>query len=126
MTMFRIGCLYISHFPPASLDWFFRLAISFSSASELSEVAEPDQSALWSQKSENTFTDPTSMTECVELLEEIPSAALQIGYDAWSYVNFCDRRNILKSLIGSYRRIWSDAGFNENQLTFNAPETLCV
>ena len=64
----------------------------------LSEVMEPLQSYLLScNRVTNVFTDPSSVSEGVELLESFGGTALGSGCDAWGYLDFHDKEKILKT-----------------------------
>ena len=68
----------------------------------LSEVNEPVESYLLSCSVENNFfTDPNSIIDCVELSDGSAGSALDNGYDAWTYVDFCDKERISKNLVSS-------------------------
>ena len=70
----------------------FGSAVSPSSAPELSGVMEPAKKYLLSRRVENNyFTDPSSITECVELLDGSAGSALHSGYDVRTCIDFCNK-----------------------------------
>ena len=76
----------------------------------LSEVKEPLQSFLLSCNPEAiTFTDRSSTTEGVELLEKFGVTVLRSGSHAWGYVDFQDNGKILKTMSDGYKAIRSAA-----------------
>ena len=106
----------------------FGSVVSPSSGSELSEVIVQVQSYLLSSSSveSNYFFYQSSLIECVELLERSVGSALQSGYDVWTYVDFCDRERNLKKLFSNYEKNPSAECVDGDNLSFSAPETLCV
>ena len=78
------------------------------------------------QSEHDIFTDPTSVTECVDVLDSFSGTALEGGCNACSYVEFYDSENISKRLISKYRGIQSASGVDDTNLSFGAPETFCL
>ena len=64
-------------------------ATTSSEGPDLGEIIEPLQSYFLSCNPEaNKFTDPSTYSECVEIIEIFSGTALRSGYDAWTYVDF--------------------------------------
>ena len=78
---------------------------------DLSSVVEPIQGYLLSSDAEgNFFTDPASISSCIELLETFSDSALQCDYNPWESVNVHGYGKIRAELEKSYKavRIASD------------------
>ena len=99
LTVFQLSCLCISRFPASIPGVRFGSAIGPSQGPDLSEVKKPLQMTLFSSKSESKeLLDSSSVSGCLELLEKFVGTALRSGFDAWGYVNFHDKKKILKTL----------------------------
>ena len=96
LTVFRLSCFCVSHFPASVPDVRFRSAMTSSEGLDLGEIMEPLRNSLLSCNSEaKIFTEAISVSECVELLENFGGTALGSGYVTWVYVNFHDKEKIL-------------------------------
>ena len=72
------------------------------------------------------FKDPGSVFECVDLLENFSGIALGERFDAWTYVDFFDREQILKTLSYRYKTIRSGAVVEDQKSISGAPVTFCL
>ena len=84
---------------------------------DLSSVIEPKQEYLLSGDSEgNFFTDPGSISSCMELLETFNDSALQCDYNPWESVNVHGYEKIRAELEKSYKtvRVASDVEFSSS------------
>ena len=73
-----------------------------------------------------TFTDASSTTECLEVMESFVFTAVEEGYNLWSYVNFSDKDQLLESLVTSYKEIPAPAAVIKKRLDVSAPDALSV
>ena len=70
---------------------------------DLSSVIEPIQGYLVSGDAEgNFFTDPGSISSCMELLETFSGSAFQCDYNPWESVNVHGYEKIRAELEKSY------------------------
>ena len=77
----------------------------------LSSILEPLQGNLLSSDAEgNFFTDPGSISSCMELLETFGDSALQCGYNPWDFVDCHGYEKFRTELENSYKpaRVASD------------------
>ena len=73
---------------------------------DLSSVIEPIQGYLLSgDAGRNFFTDPGSISSCVELLETFSVSALQRDYIPWESVNIHGYEKIRAELEKSYKAV---------------------
>ena len=73
---------------------------------DLSSVVEPLQGYLLSSDAEgNFFTDPESISCCMELLETFGDSALQCGYNSWEFVDYHGYEKIRTELEKSYKAV---------------------
>ena len=127
LTMFRLSCVCIGHFPPVLFSLKIGSSLAPPSDPELSKVIKSLQSYLLSCGVENNiFTDPSSINECVELLEGFAGTALHSSYDVWTFVSFCGKDCILNNSVSSYKETRSAECVDGDNLSFSAPETLCL
>ena len=99
----------------------------FSIGPQLPEIVETVQNYfLSSNHGKNNFTDPSTIVECINLLDGFVDTAPQTGYDACFYVDLCDEVRILKILANSYKVRSAAASFDDTNMSFVAPETLSL
>ena len=73
---------------------------------DLSSVVEPIQGYLLSGDAEgNFFTDPGSISSCMEFLETFCESALQCGYNPWESVDVHGYEKIRAELEKSYKAV---------------------
>ena len=73
---------------------------------DLSAILEPLQGYLLSSDAEgNFFTDPESISSCMELLETFGDSALQCGYNPWEFVDCHGYEKIWTELEKSYKAV---------------------
>ena len=72
----------------------------------------------------NIYTDATSNTVCLEVLEGFAATAVEPGYNPGSYVDFSNKDQILRELVTSYKEPRA-AGVNiEECLDISAPNAV--
>ena len=88
MMIFGRSCFCVSHFATALPAVWFGWAASRSEDPNLAEKIEPVPSDMLSCIPEiNILFDVESINSCVELLGSFAGTTLQVGCDAWSYVD---------------------------------------
>ena len=80
--LFKLCCLCLGHVAPKLPDVSLGSSKVGVTSVDLSSVVEPIQCFLLSGDAEgNIFTDPGSISSCMELLETFSDSALQCGYN---------------------------------------------
>ena len=83
-NLFKLRCLCLDHVSPKVPDVSFGSCKVEVTSVDLSSVTEPIQGYLLSCDSEgNFFTDPESISSCLELLETLCDRALQSVFNPW-------------------------------------------
>ena len=86
--LFKLCCLCLGHVAPKMPDVSLGSSKVGVTRVDLSSVVEPIQGYLLSGDVEgNFFTDPGSISSCMELLEAFSYSALQCDYNPWESVN---------------------------------------
>ena len=109
--LFKLSCLCLGHVAPKLPDVSLGSSKVGVTSVDLSSIIEPLQGYLLSTDAEgNFFTDPGSISSCMELLETFGDSALQCGYNPWEFVDVHDYEKIRTELEKSYKavRIASD------------------
>ena len=82
--LFKLCCLCLAHVAPKLPDVSLGSSKVGVTSVDLSSVVEPIQGYLLSGDAEgNFFTDPGSISSCMQLLETFSDSALQCGYNPW-------------------------------------------
>ena len=104
--LFKLCCLCLGHVAPKLPDVSLGLSKVGVTRVDLSSVVEPIQGYLLSGDAEgNFFTDPGSISSCMELLETFSDSALQCNYDPWESVNVHGYEKIRAELEKSYKAV---------------------
>ena len=109
--VFKLSCLCLGHVAPKLPDVSLGSSKVAVTSVDLSAILEPLQGYLLSSDAEgNFFTDPESISSCMELLETFGDSALQCGYNPWEFVDCHGYEKIRTDLEKSYQtvRIASD------------------
>ena len=109
--LFKLSCLCLGHVAPKLPDVSLGSSKVGVTSVDLSAILEPLQGYLLSSDAEgNFFTDPESISSCMELLETFGHSALQCGYNPWEFVDCHGYEKIGTELEKSYKavRIASD------------------
>ena len=109
--VFKLSCLCLGHVAPKLPDVSLGSSKVGVTSVDLSAILEPLQGYLLSSDAEgNFFTDPESISSCMELLETFGDSALQCGYNPWEFVDCHGYEKIRTDLEKSYKavRIASD------------------
>ena len=86
--LFKLCCLCLDHVAPKLPDVSLGSSKVGVTRVDLSSVIEPIPGYLLSGDAEgNFFTDPGSISSCMELLETFSISALQCDYNPWESVN---------------------------------------
>ena len=86
--LFNLCCLCLGHVASKLPDVSLGSSKVGVTRVDLSSVVEPLQGYLLSGDAEgNFFTDPGSISSCMELLETFSDSALQCGYNPWEFVD---------------------------------------
>ena len=86
--LFKLSCLCLGHVAPKLPDVSLGSSKVGVTSVDLSSIVEPLQGYLLISDAEgNFFTDPGSISSCMELLETFGDSALQRGYDPWESVD---------------------------------------
>ena len=110
-NLFRLCCLCLGHVAPELPDVSLGSSKIGVTSVDLSSVVEPIQGYLLSGDAEgNFFTDPESVSCCMELLETFSDRALQCEYNPCDSVNVHGYEKIRAELEKSYKvvRVASD------------------
>ena len=104
--LFKLSCLCLGHVAPKLPDVSLDSSKVGVTSVDLSSVVEPLQGYLLGGDAEgNFFTDPESISCCVELLETFGDSALQGGYNLWEFVNCHGYEKIRTELEKSYKAV---------------------
>ena len=109
--LFKLSCLCLGNVAPKLPDVSLGSSKVGVTSVDLSSIIEPLQGYLLSSDAEgNFFTDPGSISSCMELLESFGDSALQCGYNPWEFVDVHGYEKIRTELEKSYKtvRISSD------------------
>ena len=109
--LFKLSCLCLGHVVSKLPDVSLGSSKVGVTSVDLSSIVEPLQGYLLSSDAEgNFFTDPESISCCMELLETFGDSALQCGYNPWEVVDVHGYEKIRAELEKSYKavRIASD------------------
>ena len=99
-------CLCLGHVAPKLPDVSLGSNKVGVTRVDLSSVVEPIQGYLLSGDAEgNFFTDPGSISSCMELLETFSDSALQCDYNLWETVNVHGNGKIRPELEKSYKAV---------------------
>ena len=86
--LFNLCCLCLGHVAPKLPDVSLGSSKVGVTSVDLLSVVEPIQGYLLNGDAEgNFFTDPGSISSCMELLETFSDSALQCGYNPWESVD---------------------------------------
>ena len=104
--LFKLCCLCLGHVAPKLPDVSLRSSKVGVTKVRLSSVIEPIQGFPLSSGAEgNFFTDPGSISSCMELLETFSDSALQCDYNPWESVNVHGYEKIRAELEKSYKAV---------------------
>ena len=109
--LFKLCCLCLRHVAPKLPDVSLGPSKVGVTSVDLSSVVESIQGYLLSGDTEgNFFTDPGSISSCMELHETFSDSALQCNYNPWESVDVHGYEKIRAELEKSYKalRISSD------------------
>ena len=94
----KLCCLCLGHVASKLPDVSLGSSKVGGTRVDLSSVVEPLQDYLLSSDAEgNFFTDPASISSCMELLETFKDSAPQCDYNPWESVN-----------VHGYEKIWAE------------------
>ena len=104
--LFKLCCLCLGHVAPKLPDVSLGSSKVGVTCVDLSSVVEPIQGYLLSGDAEgNFFTDPGSVSSCMELLETFSDSALQCDYNPWESVDVHGYGKIRAELEKSFKAI---------------------
>ena len=104
--LFKLCCLCLGHVAPKLPDVSLGSGKLGVTSVDLSSVVQPIQGYLLSCDSEgNFFTDPGSVSCCMEVLETFSDKALQSDYNPWESVDAFGYENIRAELEKSYKAV---------------------
>ena len=104
--VFKLSCLCLGHVSPKLPDVSLGSSKVGVTSVDLSAILEPPQGYLLSSDAEgNFFTDPESISSCMELLETFGDGALQCGYNPWEFVDCHGYEKIRTELEKSYKAV---------------------
>ena len=104
--LFKLCCLCLGHASPKLPDVSLGSSKVGVTRVDLSSVVEPIQGYLLSSDAEGKFfTDPASISSCMELLETFSDSALQCDYNPWESVNVHGYEKIRAELEKSYKAV---------------------
>ena len=119
--LFKLSCLCLGHVAPKLPDVSLGLSKVGVTSVDLSSIIEPLQGYLLSSDAEgNFFTDPGSISSCMELLETFGDSALQCGYNPWEFVDVHGYEKIRTELEKSYKAV-SIASDEESSASVSEP-----
>ena len=102
--LFKLCCLCLGHVAPELPDVSLGSSKVDVTRVDLSSVVEPIQGFLLSSDAEgNFFTDPASISSCMELLETFGDSAFQCDYNPWESVNVHGYEKFRAELEKSYK-----------------------
>ena len=104
--LFKLCCLCLGHVARKLPDVSLGSSKVGVTRVDLSSVVDPIQGYLLSSDAEgNFFTDPASISTCMELLETFSDSALQCDYNPWESVNVHGYEKIRAELEKSYKAV---------------------
>ena len=104
--LFKLCCLCLGHVAPKLPDVSLGSSKVGVTSVDLLSVVEPIQGYLLNGDTEgNFFTDPGSISSCMELLETFSDSALQCGYNPWESVDVHGYEKIRAELEKSYKAV---------------------
>ena len=99
-------CLCLRHVAPKLPDVSLGSSKVAVTSADLLSVVEPIQGYLLNGDAEgNFFTDPGSISSCMELLETFSDSALHCGYNPWESVDVHGYEKIRADLERSYKAV---------------------
>ena len=105
-NVFKLCSFCLGHVSPKLPDVSLGSTKAGATSVDLSNVIEPIQGYVLSGDSEgNFFTDPESISSCMELLETFCDGALQSDYNPWESVNVHGYEKIRAELEKSYKAV---------------------
>ena len=104
--LFKLCCLCLGHVAPNLPDVSLGSSKVGVNRVDLSSVVEPIHGYLLSSDAEgNFFTDPASISSCMELLETFGDSSLQCDYNRWKSVNVHGYEKIRAELEKLYKAV---------------------
>ena len=104
--LFKLCCLCLGHVAPKLPDVSLGTSKVGVTGVDLSSVIEPIQGyLLYGDGEGNFFTDPGSISSCMELLETFGDSGLQCGYNPWESVDIHGYEKIRAELEKSYKTV---------------------
>ena len=104
--LFKLCCLCLGHAAPKMPDVSLGSSKVGVTRVDLSSVIDPTQGYLLSGDSEgNFFTDPGTISSCMELLETFSDSALQCGCNPWEFVDVHGYEKIRGDLEKSFKAV---------------------
>ena len=104
--LFNLCCLCLGHVAPKFPDVSLGSSKVGVTGVDLSSVIEPIQGYLLSGDAEgNLFTDPGSISSCMELLETFSDSALHCDYNPWESVKIHGYEKTRAELEKSYKAV---------------------
>ena len=104
--LFKLSCLCLGHVAPKLPDVSLGSSKVGVTSVDMSSILEPLQGYLLSSDAEgNFFTDPGSISSCMELLVTFGDRALQCGYNPSEFVDVHGYEKIRTVLEKSYKAV---------------------
>ena len=104
--LFKLCCLCLGHVAPELPDVSLGSSKIGVTSVDLSSVIDPIQGYLLSGDTEgNYFSDPGSISSCMELLETFSGSALQCDYNPWEFVDVHGYEKIRGELEKSFKAV---------------------
>ena len=104
--LFKLCFLCLGHVAPKLPDVSLGSSTVGVTRVDLSSVIDPIQGYILSCDTEgNFFTDPGSISSCMELLETFSDSALQCGYNPWEFVDVHGYEKIRAELEKSFKAV---------------------
>ena len=104
--LFKLCCLCLGHVAPKLPDVSLGSSKVRVTRVDLSSVIDPIQGYLLSGDTEgNFFSDPGSISSCMELLETFSDSALQCDYNPWEFVDVHGYEKIRGELEKSFKAV---------------------
>ena len=104
--LFKLCCLCLGHVAPKLSDVSLGSSKVGVTRVDLSSVIDPIQGYLLSGDTEgNFFSDPGSISSCMELLETFSDSALQCDYNPWEFVDVHGYEKIRGELEKSFKAV---------------------
>ena len=105
-NLFKLSCLCLGHVAPKLPNISLGSSKIGVTSVDLSSILEPLQGYLLSSDAEgNFFTDPGSISSCMDLLETFGDSALQCGYNPWEFGDWYGYEKIRTELEKSYKAV---------------------